>query len=524
MPRLLCTTAAALVLAATGAAAEFTLTILHTNDFHDRWEPINAFDSTCTPEQAEAGECFAGIARLATAVAEARERAGENVILLDAGDVFQGSLFFTEYGGAVAAEFMPLLGYDAFTVGNHEFNLGPEGLHDFAHDVDFPILAANLDASAEPLLADHIRPSAVLEVGGERIGIVGAVTEDTPEISSPGPNLVFNPALESVQAEIDRLEGEGIDKIIVLAHLGLPAEIALAEGLRGADVIVGGHSHTLLSNTAEDAEGPYPTMVNGVPLVQVYAYGKYLGELRVTWDDAGNVVSAEGEPILLDASVAEDEAVAARLAELAAPLEELRNRVVAEAAAPIGGDRTACRARECEMGNLVAEAMLDRVRGQGIQIAIQNGGGLRASIDAGPVTMGEVLAVLPFQNTLSTFFVTGATILAALENGVSQVEEGSGRFPQVAGLTFAFDPGKPAGSRVSDVMVLTGAGPVPLDPAKEYGVVSNNFVRQGGDGYRMFTGAARAYDYGPDLADVVAEYLAKVGPYTPALDGRIVRR
>jgi len=125
--------------------------------------------------------------------------------------------------------------------------------------------------------------------------------------------------------------------------------------------------------------------------------------------------------------------------------------------------------------------------------------------------------VLPFQNTLSTFQVTGATMIEALENGVSEVEEGAGRFPQVAGLTFAFDVSKPAGERVSDVMV----GGAPIEAETVYGVVSNNYVRNGGDGYRMFVDAMNAYDYGPDLADVTAEYLASMGPFTPYTDGRI---
>ena len=131
--------------------------------------------------------------------------------------------------------------------------------------------------------------------------------------------------------------------------------------------------------------------------------------------------------------------------------------------------------------------------------------------------MGEVLTVLPFQNTLSTFQVTGAVLLEALENGVSQVEEGAGRFPQVAGMTYAFDAAKPAGSRISDVMIA-GA---PLDLAKTYSVVSNNYVRHGGDGYKMFRSAMNAYDFGPDLADVTAEFLAKNGAFTPYKDGRI---
>jgi 5'-nucleotidase len=170
----------------------------------------------------------------------------------------------------------------------------------------------------------------------------------------------------------------------------------------------------------------------------------------------------------------------------------------------------------------VAEAMLDRVRDQGVTIAIANGGGLRASIDAGPITKGEVLTVLPFQNTLSTFEVLGQVIIDALENGASQIEEGAGRFAQVAGLKYSIDLTQPAGSRISDVQVLIGGDAWgPIDPAATYGVVSNNYVRGGGDGFAMFVDAANAYDFGPDLADVTAEYLAANAPYQPFTDGRI---
>ena len=271
--------------------------------------------------------------------------------------------------------------------------------------------------------------------------------------------------------------------------------------------------------------GPYPMMVGDVPVVQAYAYSKYLGELTLTFDDDGNVTAATGEPMLLDASVVPDEAIAARVAEMGAPIEEMKQQVVADTSEAIDGAREQCRAVECPMGNLVADAMLDRVADQGVTIAIQNGGGLRASIDSGEVTMGEVLTVLPFQNTLSTFTVSGQTVIDALENGVSQVEEGKGRFPQVAGLKFTFDMTvAPLEGRVSDVMVMEGGDWVPIDPAKDYGLVSNNYVRGGGDGYKMFRDAADAYDYGPDLADVTAEYLAANAPYTPYLDGRITRK
>ncbi|WP_172296662.1 bifunctional UDP-sugar hydrolase/5'-nucleotidase [Pseudoruegeria sp. HB172150] len=508
--------AAVLGLSAGMAAAEYKITILHTNDFHARFEPISKYDSGCSAEDNDAGECFGGSARLVTAMEAAKERAG-NYLLVDGGDQFQGTLFYTYYKGKAAAEMMNKMGYDAMTVGNHEFDDGPEVLRGFTEAVEFPILMSNADISGEPLLTDAIQKSIVIEKDGEKIGLIGLTPQNTDELSSPGPNVIFTDPADAVAAEVEKLQADGINKIVVLSHSGLPVDMHVAEAVPDVDIIVGGHDNSLLSNTIEGAKGPYPVMVGNTAIVQAYAYGKFLGELNVTFDDDGNIVEAMGEPILLDGTVEEDVTTKDRVAELAVPLDEIRNKVVAETADAIEGSRDVCRAMECAMGNLVADAMLDRVKEQGIDFAIANGGGLRASIDAGEVTMGEVLTVLPFQNTLSTFQVTGETILAALENGVSEVEEGGGRFPQVAGMSFTFDLSKEPGSRVSDVMV----GGEPLDPAKTYGAVSNNFVRNGGDGYKMFVDAMNAYDFGPDLADVTAEYLAANAPYTPYTDGRI---
>lgn len=516
-------TVAALAFSAGAASADYSLTILHTNDFHDRYEPISAYDGPCSAEDNTAGECFGGSARLVTALADARARSN-NTILVDGGDQFQGTLFYTFYKGVMTAEFMNRLGYDAMTVGNHEFDDGPEVLAGFVDAVKFPVLMSNADISMEPKLKDKILKSTVIERGGEKIGLIGLTPVDTPEIASPGKNVVFTDPVQAVQGEVDRLTAEGVNKIVVLSHSGYLVDQRVAAGTTGVDVIVGGHDNTYLSNTAENAAGPYPTMVGKTAIVQAYAYGKFLGELNVTFDDAGEIVSAVGEPLIMDKAVAEDSDTLARIAELAQPLEEIRSKVVAETAAEIDGNRDNCRQIECTMGNLVADATLARVKDQGVTIALVNSGGLRASIDAGPVTMGEVLTVLPFQNTLSTFEVSGATLVEALENGASQYEEKAGRFLQVAGLKYTFDPAKPVGERVSDVLVEVDGGWGPIDPAANYLVVSNNYVRQGGDGFSVFVDAGKAYDYGPDLADVVAEFIAANAPYKPYLDGRITRK
>lgn len=176
------------------------------------------------------------------------------------------------------------------------------------------------------------------------------------------------------------------------------------------------------------------------------------------------------------------------------------------------------------MGNLIADAMLERVADQGVQIAIQNGGGIRASIDAGEVTMGEIFTVLPFQNALATFQLTGADVLVALENGVSLVADGAGRFPQVSGLRYVWNPAGEPGSRIVSAEVDMDGTWTAIDPAAVYGVVSNDFMRGGGDGYSVFENSGmNAYDFGPGLEQVVADYVAANSPYTPYTDGRITQ-
>lgn len=520
--------ASTLGLSAGASFADYTLNILHINDWHSRIESNNKYESTCSAEEETKGECIGGAARLITAIAQERKKLdGQNVILLNGGDNFQGSLFYTTYKGKAEAEFLNQMKFDAMTVGNHEFDDGEDALAPFLDVIQFPVLSANVKASAAAKVGDRIKPSIVLEIGGQKIGIVGAVTTETPEIASPGPNITIEDDVKTITAEVEKLKAEGVNKIIALTHVGYPRDKEMIAKIPGVDVVVGGHTHSLLSNTDAKAEGPYPTMIDNpegykVPVTQAASYSKYLGEFKVVFDDNGVVKEASGDPIFLDKSITPDQAVLDRIKELGAPIEELKTKLVGESTAPIDGSREACRARECEMGNLVSDAVLDRVKDQGVSIVFTNGGGLRASIDQGPVTMGEVLTVLPFQNTIATFQISGKDIVAALENGVSQLEEGAGRFAQVAGLKYAFDKSAAPESRVSAVEVMDNGNWVPIDPAKDYLVASNNYIRQGGDGYKIFADNAKnAYDYGPGLEQVVADYLGAHNPYTPKLEGRI---
>jgi 5'-nucleotidase/UDP-sugar diphosphatase len=522
--------AATLALSSSAAFADYQLNILHFNDFHSRVESINKFDATCSTAEEAKNECFGGAARLKAAIDQRRAAlAGQNVVVLDAGDNFQGSLFYTTYKGAAEVEFLNDMKIDAMTVGNHEFDDGEGPLAAFLDKAQFPVVTANLVVDDQSKLGNRIKKSIVLDIGGQKIGIVGAVTTETPELASPGPHVKVTDDAAAISAEVDGLKSQGVNKIIALTHVGYPRDIDKIAKIAGVSVVVGGHSHTLLSNTDPKAAGPYPTMVDNpagykVPVVQAASYGKYLGDIVVTFDDNGAVKDAKGAPILLDSSIKPDPAIAARVQEMAKPIEELRKKIIGNSQGPIEGAREICRVQECSMGNLVADAILDRTKAQGISIAIQNGGGLRASIAAGDVSMGDVLTVLPFQNTVATFQLTGADVKAALENGLSQIDDGAGRFPQVAGLKYSFDKSKPPGSRLVSVDVQEGTEFKPIDPEKTYGVVSNNYMRAGGDGYTVFAKDGKnAYDFGPNLESVVADYLGAHNPYKPYTDGRITQ-
>jgi 5'-nucleotidase len=522
--------AAAPLLCACSRPRTFELTLLHTNDVHSRFEEIDARGTTCRPQAAAAGECFGGAARRATAIAAARASAPQ-ALLLDAGDEFQGTLYYNRFKGAAIAELMNHLGYDAMVVGNHEFDDGPPALAQFARAIEFPLLATNVDATADSELAPLLRSSVVLEVSGQRVGVVGVVTEQTPSLSSPGETLRFLPIEESLRKEIERLENEGIDIVIVLSHSGLERDRQIAAAVAGIDVIVGGHTNSLLSKTIEGAEGPYPIVVEGprgepVLVVTAYAYGKYLGRLDVVF--ARGVPSAwRGEPILIDAGVAPDLEVAALIEPYRAELAGYSYQEVGVTTEELEGRESACRFRECTLGNLIADALLEHGASQGIEIALQNGGGIRSSIAEGPVTVGEVLEVLPFGNAMSTFGLRGSDLLATLEHAVSEADhpdgESTGRFLQVAGLRYSFTLGRPVGQRILSVEVAAADGAFsPLDPGKIYRVACNDFTRKGGDGFDVLRDRAiDPYDDGAVVADVLIEHLSRHRPVSPRLEGRI---
>ncbi|SDZ10801.1 2',3'-cyclic-nucleotide 2'-phosphodiesterase / 3'-nucleotidase / 5'-nucleotidase [Evansella caseinilytica] len=489
----------------------FAFTIMHTNDTHAHLEDV---------------------AKRVTAVNEVRSTT-EHSILLDAGDVFSGTLFFNKYKGQADLEFMNMLGYDAMVPGNHEFDDGPGTFAAFVQKADFPFVSANINYRNEPELSGlyvddfgdpgengKIYPAVILDVNGEKIGIFGLTTEDTAFISNPGDHLIFEDYLEKAEDTVAGLKELNINKIIAVTHLGYNYDRILADTVKGIDVIVGGHSHTLLNEPQVFHADDEPTLV-----VQTGEYGENLGKLDVVFDESGVLQEWNGA-LLKVADYEADPAAAARLDELMEPIEEMKQQIVGYTDVFLDGSRENIRSKETNLGNLIADGMLARAKQiyPDTVMAFQNSGGIRASINVGAISLGDVLTVMPFGNNLVTLDLTGEEVLAALENSVSQVEDGHGKFLQVAGLHFAYDRSKSPGQRVTDVQVKTDSGFEPLDPEKMYKAATNAFAADGGDGFESFRQAKNdgriqeiyIVDY-----EVFNWYLNEIGNVNIDVDGRI---
>lgn len=514
-----------LLVSLVGAQDEsYSLTIMHTNDVHGHHEPQRDGNG--------------GAARLATVVQQIRGEGG-NHLLLDAGDRFTGTLFHVQYRGQDSVQIMNAIGYDALVLGNHEFNEGSEKLAEFVTGLGFPTVSANIDFSEDPYLAGLVAPTVVLDVGGESIGIIGLTTPETVILNLPSKDLVFHENLvEITQEQVDSLSAQGIDKIILLSHIGYAPDLEVAQGVSGVDIVVGGHTNTFLSNSYSGALGDYPTVLesaSGEPVLVVQADTKtiYLGRLDVEFDSAGVLTDWDGDAILLSRYITPDPDVSDLIADLAEPIAVLTSQPVGETSVELTGTSPRlCRIEECLLGVVITDAMLENTRAD---IVIQNGGGIRADIDAGEVTLGEVLNVLPFGNLISTLELTGADVLAALENGVSRVEVddngdplvdgASGRFPQVAGMRYTFDATQEAGSRIVSAEVMSDGEYSALDPDAVYRVATNDYMRSGGDGYAILeTNAMNPYDQGSPLDQVVADYIAANSPLHVELQGRITHQ
>lgn len=524
-------------------ADNYTLTLFHTNDLHGRTDQYP---------------------QLVTTLNEAREQYGEG-LLLDAGDIFSGTLYFTEFQGQDALEFMNLMGYDAFVPGNHEFDLGDpdeghQALAAFFAGAEFPILGANLDFSAAPEFADMLgepvssAPQAgmlydgiIVEHNGEQIGIFGLSTQDSETISSPG-QITISDYRQAAEAMVASFEQQGVNKIIALTHLGYDSDpsvgndLLLAEYVEGIDIIIGGHSHTKVSPPTLLTENRAGEALSPTVIGQAGEYGQYIGVMQVTFDADGVVVDVSGELLAADEREADPDA-AERLEPYTAVIEELRDtQVGAEVIAALPnprhgrGDERSVRADETALGNLITDAQLYAARKVAPEtvLAIQNSGGIREALESGDASVGDLIAVQPFGNRLALLEVTGAELLETFEIALADAPAENGGFLQVsAGVELVYDSSKPAGERVVSLKVAQegiqdGAqkeAMQAIDPERTYTIATNNFTATGGDSHAVL---GAVYEDGRNTIvgntdwEMLRDYMVSLGEVDYQVEGRIV--
>lgn len=499
-------------------AKPFELTIIHTNDNHANHEAQPSGDG--------------GDALQATVIKQIRASVKHH-LTLDAGDRFTGTLFHTQYKGLDNVPFLNMIGFQALAIGNHEFDEGDEGLARLADGLKCPVLGANVDVSKSEVLKGKIKPYTVIDVGGESIGIIGLTTIDTKTGSQPSKDVTFDADYARVvQKFVDQLEmNNRINKIIVLSHIGLSEDLKLAGKVSGVDVIVGGHSHTLLSKTYREAKNTYPMKVNardGNPVYVVQAGGgdnRFVGKLDLEFDAEGHVAKASGDTILLSKYISPDQAVQAEVERLAGPIDALKKKPIVDNAnrpAVLNVDlpNRTVREEETLLGDMVSDAMRARAK---TQIALMGSGGLRAGLQKGELTYGDIYRVLPFTNKLTTFRLKGIDLLATLEHSVSRYgESGSGRFLQVSGLHYAFDPAGEVNKRILWAEALQDGVWQRVEAAKEYTVACDTYIRSGGDGFNVLHDKAIEPDEDlPPVQDVLIDYLRSKNPFEVRLEGRI---
>jgi 2',3'-cyclic-nucleotide 2'-phosphodiesterase (5'-nucleotidase family) len=452
-----------------GPTAEIIL--LHTNDTHGR---VAGNDTDVI-----------GIDRIAAIHAGL-----PNSILLDAGDATHGLPIATLLRGADIIALMGEAGYAAMAVGNHEFNYGWERLRELRDMAGFPFLASNMKKDGALALDDTV----LIEADGVMVGVFGLITEDAAHLVMPAyiDGMAFEDTVAEAKAKVDALRGQGAHVVVALCHMGyVPTEGGtltpeLARAVPGIDVIIDGHSHTVLEQGVTE---------NGVLIAQAGDNGKYLGKVTIALED-GKITSKTASLIDYDEAqkTAPDEAVAARLAAILAEQEVILREPVGEAAAAMSAARApGVRTQEMPFGIFLADAYREAA---GTHIAVANGGDIRADLKAGKVTKGDIVSVLPFGNTLMVKTVTPAQLRAALENGVSGIVLGAdgkidheqsaqGRFLHPSGFRFTYDPAAPVGQRIVSITLDDGLE-LPLDDtATPLRLAGTNYVMTGGDAYTM---------------------------------------
>jgi 5'-nucleotidase len=544
------------------------LSIIHVNDTHTHLDPKEAdFDLSDTKIFFDMG----GYAQLSTKIKELRSRS-TNSLLLHAGDAIQGSLYGVKYEGTSAIAYMNFIGFDAMVVGNHEFDYGPAILAVRIIEAAFPVLGANVNADRDEELRGKIQPYAIKKFGGKQVGIIGVITPTTATSSQPGENVNFEDTRTTVEEYVSELETMGVNKIIALTHLGYNQDIDLAESVSGVDVIIGGHSHTLLGGPFDPVDGNpkvnYPTEVTNtrgepVCVCQAWEYSKPVAFLNVVFDKNGMVTDCSGETIILannfsykneagelvpvdTETLAEIEALFAQhdniaivvddpeTSEFIAPYQEgvaeLKKEVIGTATEDIhGGSEHRLPTEEypagCEVAPHVLAAMLQKTNENGLQvdIALQNAGSLRTTLQEGDITVADAYNCLPFSNTLFVLELSGSQIKDTLEtaigNAIKADNPSTGAFPYLSGARYSADSSRPAGSRVTAIEVDVSGGEGDYRPVSDvtiYRLVTNSYLANGGDGYdNLKETTGDRYDTGFIDNATFIEYVRRLSTLSP---------
>lgn len=479
---------AAFLMAGTPAwAGTVDLTILHTNDTHDHLKPYDTRD----------GKGLGGVARRATLISKLKKDAAR-VLVLDAGDTFQGTPLFNFFSGEPDYLTMDQAGYDATTVGNHDLDNGLENLKKQHAGRGFKVISTNVldPKTGKPVFVG----THVFERSGLKIGVFG-VLGDTALLAVAEKHrkaFKFVSPYEVAQKTADSLRKQS-DLVVMLSHSGLAEDLELASKIKGIDVIVGGHSHTKLEQPKEVVNGDWKTLV-----VQGFQWGEYLGKLDLTIDN-GKVVAYQGKLLPITKDIAEDATVAATVASYNDQIDQQMAAVIGQA--PKGLSTQGKYVRDCEMGNWAADVM--RAHGKA-DIGAMNSGGLRAALQPGAITIGAIYTIFPFDNAVVTVDLDGATIQEILDKAAAT--PGRNGNLQYSGLTFRVDK-----ERAVDVKV----NGQPLDPAKRYKVATIDYVAQGNDGHQLFTKGTNYRALAILLRDAALEAIKANPTVMPPALGRI---
>lgn len=493
------------------ASFAWDLTILHVNDVHSAAAGVNdrgpVYDDT---------DAVGGLARVKAFVADEKTKAkvqGKAVLALDAGDFWQGTHFFRTGGMPWAREAMRRMPWDAVTLGNHEFDLGCEKLGQYVKELPFPVLAANLEKNpACPLSTAPLPSTVVKDFDGVKVGVIGLANDEGKDISEACSNTDFANRTKALERAAAELEKAGVTHIIAVTHVGYEADQALARAVPAIDVIVGGHTHSVLGDHPH-SEGPYPTVIahddgSKTLVVQAGRSTRYLGRLTVSFDDAGRIVQFRGDLEELVPSLRRDEAIHEFVVRSLEAIRADQERFVGVNTSTLPDGLDPCREGDCLSGMATADAFLAWGRSRGAVAAILNGGAVRAAMPIGPVTHADLLDIHPFGNRIQVADVSGAVLREALEHGLSEPDVIGPRLLQTAGLRYRLNPSAPVGKRIVSAEIRTKEGIwAPILPENIYRIVTIAYLLGGGDHFSMLGQHAKILETGPLEVDVLEAYL-----------------